>query len=558
MRHIVFVILVMWGSAALAEDDQPRLAFGSDASSEVSVTWNRAVGVAGLVEYRRQGAAEWIRQASEPVEWAEMQRVVHTAWLLDLDPGEGYEYRVGDGNAWSEVHAFATAPDDECASFTFAALGDDRSNDEFGPSLNFGPILSESLESNPVFILNGGDLVKDGDQPEQWFNWFDHTGDRLARVPHLPTIGNHDDDRVSGDEAMYNRLFTLPRNDTTETEDFYYVVYADLLVVSLSSTTFRDDNWAAQAAWLDRVLDDNPQRWKVVMLHHPFYTSTLLGFMHEPNEVGQNAPIVPILDRHHVDVVIQSHNHWYQRFAPSFGGLGDTAEPVDSPAEGTIYVTTGGSGAFTVELNDFFGILDGECLFTPGCEMLNGKHHYIEFSLEPNRLTATVRATAAQNFGMDPANRAVIDEFVIDKVGDERVECDEPPPPDPDSGTPPPDPDGGEPPPDPDSGEPPPPDPDDGVPPPPDPDEGAAPPQDAGPDGSASDGQQPEFTDASPPPDGLPPPADARNAVRPEAGSEAEKSDDDGCSCDLSGRSGAPWLWTLLLGLRRRRLSAAR
>ncbi len=535
MRFAV-LSMVLFVAAAHAEDDQPRLAFGNDAGSELSVTWNRPVGVAGFVEFRRAGAAEWARQVSEPVAWPEMQRTVHTVWLLGLEPATTYEYRVGDGATWSAVFEFETAPDDPCVPFNFASLGDDRSQDDFGPSLNFGPILEEALATDPAFVLNGGDLVESGDSPEQWFNWLDHTGDRLSRVPHLPTIGNHDDDRVQGDDAAYNRLFTLPRNDTTDTEDFYFVEYADLLVVSLSSTTYRDDGWAAQATWLDRVLTEHPRRWKVVILHHPFYTSTLFGLEHDPNEVGQNAPIVPILDRHHVDLVIQSHNHWYQRFLPSFGGLGDDAEPVMDEADGTIYVTTGGSGAFTADVNELFGVLDIECGITPGCAILRGEHHFLAFEVEPNLITATVHATAAQNFGNDPANREVIDQFTIEKSGAERIDCDNPPP-EPDAAVPEPD---------------------------------AAPPVDA-------EAPEPDLgPDAGPPDAGIEADAlavdavvsdvplardasvvDARRAIRPEAGTETgADAGDSGCGCDAPGRSAAPWLALLLvLGRRRQGLS---
>ena len=45
------------------------------------------------------------------------------------------------------------------------------------------------------------------------------------------------------------------------------------------------------------------------------------------------------------DLVIQSHNHWYQRFLPSFGGGGgDDAVPVDDTADGTVYLPPAGPG----------------------------------------------------------------------------------------------------------------------------------------------------------------------------------------------------------------------
>ncbi len=534
MRRLIPLLLLCAG--ALAEDDQPRLAYGVDAATIVSVTWNRAAdGAPSFVEYREAGAQGWLRLESEPVAWGERQRTVHTAWLEGLRPDTTYDYRVGAEGAWSGVHQLHTGPADGCTPFTFAALGDDRSDDDFGPSLNFGPILSEALETNPAFVLNGGDLVESGDEAQQWYNWLDHAADRLSGVPHMPTIGNHDDDRVEGDQATYNRLFTLPRNEANGTEDFYFFTYGDLIVVSLSSTTYRDDGWAMQAAWLDAVLTEHPKRWKIVMLHHPFYTSDLLGLLHEPDEVGQNAPVVPVLDRHHVDLVLQSHNHWYQRFEPSFGGVGDEAMPVDDPSQGTVYVTTGGSGAFTADIGSVLpGALDIECALTPGCAVLKGEHHFIELEMQPNLLMATVRATAAQNFGMAQENRAVIDQFAIEKVGAARIDCEAPPPPAPDAGAPDPD---AAPRPEPDAAT------------PPDPDAATALPDAApvAPDAASPDAAR--GSDASPPA----PDADLRRRLPRDAAVVAETSTDAGCGCDSTrGPPRLAWM-LLLLGLRRRR-----
>ena len=429
------VILLV--SPAWADDDAPRLSFGSDAARTMTIAWNTHADGPQFAEVRLIDG-DWARHEATRRPWEAMERVIHETALVDLRPNTPYEYRVGDGQQWSAVHSFVTGPIDPCQPFSFVALGDDRSQDEFGPSLNWAPILAESMNEDPAFALNGGDLVMTGSEAVQWYNWLHHTGPLLTQVPHMPTIGNHDDDHVDGEDANYNRVFALPRNDVTETEDFYYFTYGDLIVVILSTATYTGQGLAEQADWLDRVLTENPKRWKIVEMHHPVYTSDLFGLMHEPNEVGQNAALVPIFDRHHVDLVLQSHNHWYQRFNPSFGGAGgDDAVPVDSAAEGTVYLTTGGAGAFTVDFGDLGDLaLGADCLGTAGCALLRGEHHYVLFEMEPNRLLGTVQATAAQNFGMEEGNREIMDQFEIVKEGEERIDCANRPPPD--AGPPPP------------------------------------------------------------------------------------------------------------------------
>ena len=59
-------------------------------------------------------------------------------------------------------------------------------------------------------------------------------------VPMMPALGNHDDGPGDGNSANYNRLFVLPTNTVTGTEDYYYFIYNNLLVFSLSTQTFED------------------------------------------------------------------------------------------------------------------------------------------------------------------------------------------------------------------------------------------------------------------------------------------------------------------------------
>ena len=77
-----------------------------------------------------------------------------------------------------------------------------------------------------------------------------------------------------------------------------------------------------------RLLQRTRASWKFVMLHHPIY----------PSHPWRDLPalrerFVPIFDKHHVDFVLQGHDHAYQRTYPLRGhSRGRT------PAGGTIYL----------------------------------------------------------------------------------------------------------------------------------------------------------------------------------------------------------------------------
>ena len=64
------------------------------------------------------------------------------------------------------------------------------------------------------------------------------------------------------------------------------------------------------------------------MLHHPIYPS------HPWRDIpALRERFVPVFDKHHVDFVLQGHDHAYQRTYPLRG-----QSRVQSPAEGTIYL----------------------------------------------------------------------------------------------------------------------------------------------------------------------------------------------------------------------------
>ena len=71
-------------------------------------------------------------------------------------------------------------------------------------------------------------------------------------------------------------------------------------------------------------------RFSVVFFHRPIWTLA----RHAPSE-SLRAVIDPILDAHDVPLVLQGHNHVYERFQ----------------VEGRTYIVTGGGGSGLYELN---------------------------------------------------------------------------------------------------------------------------------------------------------------------------------------------------------------
>ncbi|MBW2459664.1 MAG: metallophosphoesterase family protein, partial [Deltaproteobacteria bacterium] len=323
----VAALSLAWTGEVGAAPQYVRLSFTDATNTTMTVTWNTAADVVGEVRYGTgpgnltQTATGISNLGPGPMGY------IHEVTLTGLQPDTLYYYQAGEANdGYSAENSFVTGPTphQECGEFSFLFLGDNRPDPLFpGSGQNYDQILQEAEAHNAAFLLNGGDMVVDGDQLDQWAAYLGYSESSSAFMPFMTAIGNHDDGPGEGDSAFYNRLFALPTSTGTygsNTEDYYYFVYGNAIFVALSTDTFKGGSnpFQTQADWLDEVLTQHPQLWKIVYFHKPIYTSEVIfSISHEPNEEGQNAAFVSVFDAHHVDVVLTSHNHWYERYEPS-------------------------------------------------------------------------------------------------------------------------------------------------------------------------------------------------------------------------------------------------
>jgi 3',5'-cyclic AMP phosphodiesterase CpdA len=70
-----------------------------------------------------------------------------------------------------------------------------------------------------------------------------------------------------------------------------------------------------QLRWLETELAATRERWKIVFLHHPLYSS---GRRHGSDE-RLRAQLEPIFVRFGVSVVFSGHDHFYERSRPQQG-----------------------------------------------------------------------------------------------------------------------------------------------------------------------------------------------------------------------------------------------
>jgi hypothetical protein len=289
------------------------------------------------------------------------QYYVH-ATISGLRPGQTYYYSVGH-RGWDNGDVsghFTTAPRGRRA-FTFTAFGDQ--------GVTYDAVGTTNLirAQNPAFHLHAGDvsyaesggsgLVTDSYDPRVWDQFFAEIEPGAGVIPWQVVVGNHEMEAwysPDGYGGQYAR-FDFPGETTSGAAPTYYsFTYGNVGVIALDANDVSNElpanngySGGKQTAWLQSTLASlraNPGiDFIVAYFHHCAYcTCTAHG-----SEGGARQYFAPLFDKYSVDLVINGHNHIYERTDPIRGGKAVGALPIGSSwnsANGTTYITAGGAG----------------------------------------------------------------------------------------------------------------------------------------------------------------------------------------------------------------------
>ena len=242
-----------------------------------------------------------------------------------LTAGTRYAYVPrADGVALTGESVFET--DDPTAPFSFLVLGDS------GCGCPTQLAVRDHMLASPAdFILHTGDMVyRNGEAADFDPKFFTPYGDLIRRLVFWPCLGNHDVRTASG--QPWRDAFYTPANNPVGSEDHYSFDFGNAHLVVLDSNASTEPG-SPQHTFLDQDLAASAAPWKFVAFHHALYSS---GYHGGARKIRRS--LVPLLDRHHVDLVFMGHEHHYERTWPL---RGDVIVPA---GEGTVYVTTGGGG----------------------------------------------------------------------------------------------------------------------------------------------------------------------------------------------------------------------
>ena len=297
---------------------------GQEASSSFSVTWRTHADVrAPLLEVVVAGDSPDMglpRQIVSRSRLLETENGIaghHDVVVDGLQPDTLYAWRVQGNETWSPWMQLRTA----------AVPGVPVELLYFGDTQNKNASLTtrvvrEAMRHAPkaTLALFAGDLVSggDGEDDNEWGEWFDAGGALPTSMMVAPAIGNHEYFEEFEDTPQERRVlgkhwplqFALPANGAPGAElTTYWFDYQGIRIAVIDGTSALDLGTAkAQAKWLDKVLADNPHRWSIVMTHQPFFSPRA-----DRDNVQLLKYLLPVLQKHRVDLVLQGHDHVYAR-----------------------------------------------------------------------------------------------------------------------------------------------------------------------------------------------------------------------------------------------------
>ncbi len=333
---------VLWKrpGVTMGQPRAPRIGWGGDPRTTLTVSWattvpvrNPVVDFGGDDGFGRVLAAETRTVPGWAVNY-------HRVTVDGLAPGRHYRYRIRHDGAAGPVRTVRTAPA-VAEPFTFAAF------------------VGDLCYADP----SGGVLPAGRVDHWAWDRWLRLVSQASAsRAALLPVVGNHEIETGMG-EWGYDGFLTriaLPGNGLAGLPTTWSARWGNVALVAVDAndvsteiTRNNDVSGGAQELFLARTLAGlraDPQiDWIVVGFHHCAYcTNTLHG-----SDAGVRR-WVPLFDRYGVDLVINGHNHCYERTQPLRAGL-PVAEVGSgatwASASGTTYLCAGGGGGQTFPMS---------------------------------------------------------------------------------------------------------------------------------------------------------------------------------------------------------------
>ncbi|MBR6808421.1 MAG: metallophosphoesterase family protein [Clostridia bacterium] len=277
--------------------------------------------VASFVQFADEGDTGFKNAKSARVSTRDYEGKTHvTAVMEGLAAGKNYLWRVGCGSDCSEKFKMKTV-DTDSDSLTFTVYSDSQDRKHFGKWWRGAWQDAKERFPDAALCLHGGDVVENGKTHDLWVRALKYNKGLFTSMPMLPVTGNHDHMTAAGD--VTHRYFNIsPPADKKEPLLYYSVDVGPVHFTMLSSGDYgyteRQGLNAEQIEWAKRDIASSDKKWKVVMIHTPFYSPGKYGS--HPENAGQPTALRRQLNEAFaklgVDMVFTGHDHVFSETYP--------------------------------------------------------------------------------------------------------------------------------------------------------------------------------------------------------------------------------------------------
>jgi hypothetical protein len=240
----------------------------------------------------------------------------------------------------------------------FIAVGDWYCNKETEKT------IENILAINPEVIITTGDHVKDEKSAKCWIEMSEKIKDKMKIA-----IGNHDRDS----SKIYNQI----TSNHNLTNPYYSHDFKNIHFISLSTEhpfAKGSQQYEFIKSDLEKISKNSGIDWIIIHQHKPLYSSK--NDKEDAQELRNTYH--PLFEKYDVDLVISSHNQYYERTYPLLYNSKSDEDPIfnnnltnnyyQKPA-GIIFLTVGTAGDelhdiedqedyYIIQNNDEFGFLD--------------------------------------------------------------------------------------------------------------------------------------------------------------------------------------------------------
>jgi len=280
------------------------LSFGATAASDRTVSWRADTVLSDSYLYLASRTDTFVFPAEGQLIASRAGKAAfYSVALTHLTPGQ-YAYSLQSGSERTRWYSFSIGELDDFSALLFGDIQD--ANGQFSRSLFAG---ASRAVPHADFFCQLGDFIE---RPEDvyWQVAFRSMNGLQTRLPMLSVPGNHEylKGLCKTLDARWMAVHPVPLNGPERfLGQTYYVDFPRARFIMIDTDALqRLSDYTVTAAWLRKVLQSAEQDWKIVLMHHPVFSSA----------EGRQNPVmflsfIGALEG--ADVVLAGHDHSYAR-----------------------------------------------------------------------------------------------------------------------------------------------------------------------------------------------------------------------------------------------------